>query len=266
MVDISPRKSAKAHGEEGSWFGAPWNREPGRPGPLAIALIVAAVIGVVDLATTLRADPVSAHEGTNTGMGRARQALAMRDYTLARNILMSLAAKGDSEAEVDLGMMSKLGEGTTKNIDGAAGWYRKAANSGNAEAASRLGDLYLRGVGVAQDFTKAHHWLDVAANEGVADAQLRLGRLYEHGWGVARDPVQAYAWYEMAARQDEHQGIAARDRVLASLPPSDVAAAQAALGRLVSSTPVASAAGSGAAATPGKPATSTAKPAVAPTT
>ncbi len=266
MVDMSPRKSAKAHGEEGSWFGAPWNREPGRPGPLAIALIVAAVIGVVDLATTLRADPVSAHEGTNTGISRARQALAMRDYTLARDLLTPLAAKRNSEAEFDLGKMSELGEGTARSIEGAAGWYRKAADSGNVDAASRLGELYLRGVGVAQNFTKAHHWLDVAANEGNAHAQMRLGRLYEHGWGVARDPVQAYAWYEMAARQDTQEAITARDRVLAALSPSDVAAGQAALGRLLSSTPVAAASRSGAAATPGKPEARAAKPAAAPTT
>lgn len=232
MKNIETKKPATGQdGRDPFNSGGPW-----RPGALPVALAVAAMIGSLMLATTYRVDATTTPDGTINAIGQARQALEVRDYSLARSLLTPLAAEGNKEAEVDLGSMSEFGEGTPKSIEGAVGWYLKAANSGDVEAASRVGGIYLRGVGVAQDFTKAYHWLDIAANEGNVDAQLRLGRLYEHGWGVARDPVVAYSWYATAARQDRHQAIAARDRILASLTPDEVAAGQAALRRLAPDT------------------------------
>ena len=109
-----------------------------------------------------------------------------------------LAAEGDAEAQVTLGLMHESGKGAAKDYAAAARWYRKAARQGNALAQYALGEVYARGTGVPQDYVEAAEWYRKAAEGGNASAQYMLAYLYENGFGVPRDYGQASAWYGRA--------------------------------------------------------------------
>ena len=109
-----------------------------------------------------------------------------------------LAAEGDAEAQVTLGLMHESGKGAAKDYAAAARWYRKAARQGNALAQYALGEVYARGTGVPRDYVEAAGWYRKAAEGGNASAQYMLAYLYENGFGVPRDYAQASAWYGRA--------------------------------------------------------------------
>ncbi|MFP4502860.1 MAG: tetratricopeptide repeat protein, partial [Candidatus Hydrogenedentota bacterium] len=53
----------------------------------------------------------------------------------------------------------------------AVKWYRKAAEQDYADAQLNLGVMYRLGEGVVQDYVRAHMWLNLAASAGDADAR-----------------------------------------------------------------------------------------------
>ncbi|MDC5928278.1 tetratricopeptide repeat protein, partial [Proteus mirabilis] len=69
--------------------------------------------------------------------------------------LCDKAKQGDSEAQVNLGVMYALGQGVEKDYAKAKIWYEKSASQGNSLAQHNLGVLYNYGLGVPQDYAKA---------------------------------------------------------------------------------------------------------------
>ena len=69
-------------------------------------------------------------------------------------------------------------------------WYRKAADQGIAEAQFNLGVMYRDGQGVTQDYAEAVKWFRKAADQGNADAQFNLGVMYRNGEGVTGSEAQ----------------------------------------------------------------------------
>lgn len=150
-----------------------------------------------------------------------------------------VAERGDSDAQINLGVFYLTGVGTPRNRDEAEAWLRKAAeqgsvraqclfaslkasdadwgagsnglqafkicknaaNAGYVDAQWVLGMLYATGRGVRKDVIEAAAWIRKAAEQGRADAQWRLSYMYQKGEGVPKDPAQARAWLEKAARQ-----------------------------------------------------------------
>ncbi len=58
--------------------------------------------------------------------------------------------------------------GVTESVKEAVEWYRKAAEQGVPDAQSNLGLMYKKGQGVIQDNLYAHMWLNIAASNGNA--------------------------------------------------------------------------------------------------
>jgi TPR repeat protein len=126
--------------------------------------------------------------------------------------LEALAAKGDSDAALQLGVIYDTGKGVGQDFGQAIQWYRQAAMAGNAFAAYDLGALYDAGRGTARDPGEALHWYRDAADRGLGRAAYALGAMTEAGDGTAPDPLGAARWYHRALSGGVE---AARDRLAA---------------------------------------------------
>lgn len=135
------------------------------------------------------------------------------DYAVAVGFYRQAAMQGLPEAQNNLGVMYKDGQGVAQDYAEAARWFAKAALQGNILAQSNLGWLYQSGHGVAQDFSAARHWYLKAACRGHAAAQNNLGTMYRDGQGVTQNLDSARYWLEQAAAQ----GMALAQRNLANL-------------------------------------------------
>ncbi len=104
--------------------------------------------------------------------------------------------------------------------------YQESAEKGDSDAQYKLGLLYLTGNGALQDFAEAAKWLKLAAEQGYGLAQYELGLIYRTGYGLAVDQVQSYVWLNLAAAAGVQQAVAARDEIMRSLSPKQLAQAQ----------------------------------------
>jgi TPR repeat protein len=107
------------------------------------------------------------------------------------------------DAQHNLGVIYKRGEGVEKDAVQAVHWYRKAAEKGYAQAQCCIGCMYLDGEGVNKDAVQAAHWYRKAADQGHAGAQNNLGGMYGNGVGVHQNDREAARWWRMAAAQRE---------------------------------------------------------------
>lgn len=104
--------------------------------------------------------------------------------------------------------------------------YQESAKNGNVDAQYKLGLLYLTGNGALQDFAEAAKWLKLAAEQGYGLAQYELGLIYGTGHGLDIDQVQSYVWLNLASAAGVQQAVTARDDVMRSLNPKQLAQAQ----------------------------------------
>ena len=109
--------------------------------------------------------------------------------------LLAQAEQGDAEAQMKVG----LAFDGMEDFEEAARWYALAAEQGVSEAQNNLGVLYKDGQGVGQDFEEAARWFRMAAVQGNTLSQLNLGWLYHAGKGVRQDADSARYWYTLAA-------------------------------------------------------------------
>lgn len=85
------------------------------------------------------------------------------DYATAFQILKPLAEQGDANAQINLGLIYRWGQGVPQDYGEAAKWWRKAAEQGHADVQVSLGTMYYFGLGVLQDYGQAHMWFNLAA-------------------------------------------------------------------------------------------------------
>lgn len=123
------------------------------------------------------------------------------DYKKAKKLFEDFAAKGEAEAQNNLGVMYALGKGVPQDYKKSIEWYKKSASQGYSEAQFTLGSMYDLGQGVPQNFDMATAWYRKAAETGNAEAQLYLGAMYALGRGVPKDFSQASNWYRKSAEQ-----------------------------------------------------------------
>jgi TPR repeat protein/AcrR family transcriptional regulator len=176
--------------------------------------------------------------------------------------LSALAQKGDSEAELLVGLKYLEGGG---NDALAARWLGRASDQGNAVAENALGALYQNGRGVSadpakathlyesaaaqgnrhamsnlavlyagandkmKDFTEAARWFQRSASLGYVDAQFNLAVLYERGDGVPQSLLDAYKWYTIAAAAGDAVAKTRADAIATQISPDELAAAQKAV-------------------------------------
>ncbi len=151
--------------------------------------ILSGLILVLTIAVPARAQDISA----------GNEAYKRGDYDAALKILWPLAAKGDAEAQNNLGLMYYRGNGIIKDRAEAAAWFRMAAEQGHARAQYNLGLSYHKGDGVPKDLAAALKWFRQAAENGNAMAQNNLAVMYYRGEGVAQNSVEAVKWFQKAA-------------------------------------------------------------------
>ena len=107
---------------------------------------------------------------------------------------------------------------------------RARAEQGHADAQYNLGVRYRTGQGVPQHYAEAVRWYRLAADQGVAWAQTYLGNMYETGEGVPPSYVQAHMWHNLVASrtsgEQRDSAVEARDRVAGLMIPTQIAEAQ----------------------------------------
>ncbi|MEN6585899.1 MAG: tetratricopeptide repeat protein [Sulfuricella sp.] len=126
---------------------------------------------------------------------RGAAAHRMRDYQTAYKIWLSLAERGQVDAQYNIARMLQDGDGAPKNPSEAAKWFRKAAEHGDKESQYYLGLMYLRGEGVAADETKAHEWFVKNHHEHMHQhtAQYQQWQKQARALIEERDRREAYA-------------------------------------------------------------------------
>jgi Sel1 repeat len=180
----------------------------------AAGLLVAVLAAV---ASPLRADDRDARRAFDAGR-----------FEVARHLWLPLAAAGDAEAALDLGLLYDLGSGVPQDSSTAYRWYRQAAKAGLAQAAFNVAVLLDSGAGVPRDGAEAALWYARAAAGGYHRAQYALAQLYAAGDGVPRNPATAAAWYRAAARgglgaaSARLSALLRPERAPASPPPGDL--------------------------------------------
>ena len=113
----------------------------------------------------------------------------------------AIAPVNDAEAQSQLGTVYFYGLlGVEKNDVKAMHWYRMAADQGDANAQYNLGMMYKNGQGDAQDIGQAMRLFEMAANQGHANAQYNLGVMHSRDQREDRYS-EAMKWYAMAAEQ-----------------------------------------------------------------
>lgn len=123
------------------------------------------------------------------------------DYAKAAALYRMVAGQGLAEAQNNLGVLFKDGQGVEQDYAEAARWFTLAAEQGNVLAQSNLGWLYQSGNGVQRDYAVARKWYLLAACRGHAAAQNNLGTMYRDGKGVLENADSASYWFRQAAEQ-----------------------------------------------------------------
>jgi len=93
--------------------------------------------------------------------------------------LRRLAAQGDAQAQVELGLVLEYGEGVARDPQAAREWYCRAAARGSADAELNLGWMFAGGRGMERNDDIASYWLGRAAAAGNQRAARLLRQLPE---------------------------------------------------------------------------------------
>jgi S1-C subfamily serine protease len=113
--------------------------------------------------------------------------------------LSAKAAQGDAEAQFQLGMKYRNGDGVPKNYADALKWLQKAAEQGNAKAQSEFGLMHEEGLGTAVNYPEAVKWYRKSAEQGCAFGLNNLGVMLDHGRGTAQDIGESSRLFRKAA-------------------------------------------------------------------
>lgn len=87
-----------------------------------------------------------------------------------------------------------------KDAEGAAMFYKRAAEVGHARAQCSYGKCLYTGNGVAKDPAEAFRWFKRSAEQDLNIAQYNLGVMYLKGVYVPKDMDQARSWFTLAAK------------------------------------------------------------------
>ena len=159
--------------------------------PLALGLALAAAIGI--------AGPALAD--VKAGV----DAWAKGDYAAAVHEWEGLAAKGDADAQFDLGQAYKLGRGVKQDLAHAELLFGQAAAKGHLQAADNYGLLlFQRG-----EHARAMPYVASAAGRGDPRSEYLLGIAHFNGDIVPKDWVRAYALESLAQQAGLQQAKAA---------------------------------------------------------
>lgn len=144
----------------------------------------------IALASALVLAGAGAASGQSNPVKQGVEAWGNGDYKAAIKQWQSAAAKGDADAQFNLGQAYRLGKGVPADPARAEAWYRKAAEQGHFQAEDNYGRmLFDRGQRAA-----AVPWLEKSAARGDPRGELILGTMLFNGdGGLAKNWPRAYA-------------------------------------------------------------------------
>ncbi len=140
--------------------------------------------------------------------------------------LQRIAADGDHDAQIDLGVRYRDGVGLKQNDALAVQWYRRASDGGHLGGHDSLGWMYKMGRGVARDDTAALTLFRRSADGGHNQGMFNLGVMLKDGRGAKVDRVAAYRWLHIAATRGHRWAGAARDDLRTELTARQIEAAE----------------------------------------
>ncbi len=108
----------------------------------------------------------------------ARRCLAEKDFEGAAMFYRHAAEAGHAKAQCSYGKCLYLGSGVEKNVYAAYSWFLKAAEQGLDIAQYNLGVMHLKGVGVEKNREEAKKYFRMAAENGHAEAARVLEKLH----------------------------------------------------------------------------------------
>lgn len=149
-----------------------------------------------------------------------------RDPKLSAEWFEKAATQGLAPAQYRLGSIYEKGVGVERSYTQAREWYRRAAEAGNARSMHNLAVLLAEGGDAKPDYAAAAEWFQKAAEHGVRDSQYNLAILFARGLGVPQSLPRSYQWFAAAEQGDEDAGKK-RDEVAARLDSKELAAAKA---------------------------------------
>lgn len=107
----------------------------------------------------------------------ARRCLSQQDYEGAAVFYRRAAELGHARAQCSYGKCLYTGSGVEKSVAGAFSWFSKAAEQNLDIAQYNLGIMYSKGVYVEQNFGEAKKYFKLAAENGHAEAKKILAKL-----------------------------------------------------------------------------------------
>jgi len=100
-----------------------------------------------------------------------------KHYKEAYDLFVDSAAKDNTGAMVNLGVMAMQGKGCARDIEAAKTWFAKAAEKGSMHAMMSLAQIHEKGLDGKPDAQSALTYYKAAADIGHVDAQLKAGML-----------------------------------------------------------------------------------------
>ncbi len=160
------------------------------------------------------------------GSNYAEGKLVPRDFATAARWYAKAADQGLAPAQYRLASLYEKGLGVGQDKAKAKALYLKAADAGNPRAMHNLAVMLADGDG-KPDYDGAATWFRKAAQFGVHDSQFNLAILLARGLGVQQSLVQSYQWFAIAAGENDADAAKKRDEIAAKLGANDLAVAKA---------------------------------------
>jgi TPR repeat protein len=168
--------------------------------------LLGALIGVLgglgNDTVTVQSQQVSAQ----TVFDEALNAIRTQDYSRAFESFSVLSESGYPEAQFNLGLIYRRGDGVMPDINRAIALWEQAASTGQIDAQKNLGILFSNGVSVPQDTERAFPWFLQAAKQGEPSSQYMVGLAYL-GIGVDADESLSFHWMRQAARSGHTEAM-----------------------------------------------------------
>jgi len=108
------------------------------------------------------------------GLREAHEAMVREDWPVAIREATPLAQAGNPDAAYLLGLLHLNGRGFKQSPRAAITWFRRAADHDHAAAQLYLGRLAMVGQGTALDFVEAYKWFALAERNGDQAAKRML--------------------------------------------------------------------------------------------
>lgn len=144
-------------------------------------------------------------QAQNASVKAGVEAWEKGDFKQAVDLWRPQAAKGDADAQFNLGQAYKLGRGVGADLGQAEQWYSKAAWQGHEQAEANYGlALFANG-----KRTESVAWIERAVQRGDPRAQYLLGTMLFNGDVVAKNWVRAYALVTRSAQTGLNEGTTA---------------------------------------------------------